>query len=443
MFIVIKYLLILFIHVRAFVNNLPKRTGKSIKKISNGVLHLIKSVQTLSYRSYDTVSRNILRELGHITPSRVIRRLSVSHTMLAAMIEDPKDDWGFHVDHDDETHGSIVEAIKKRYRQAISDDSTHNIQVIESHTFGETVDLGNLWNWENEEYRYEQRMEILKDNHEDNHMLDAVTAHSQWQKVEWYHRKLQKSPSFLHSLHVILDKAHWGVKEKNNHYGAQVSILGDDLVIGFRGTATLRDLVTDLRIKPVMGPYGVHVHQGFLEALQDVNKNDELTELILRIVKNRGLKRIIVTGYSLGAAVAALYLLSAGERLRETGVDVRCITFGCPRFVDTRESAKLPHTLTSRIINTYVEGDPIPLNLTSMMGFTDYCHVGNSMLIKNNGEGIDLWEENSEGKVDSHIKWWGLRTPWSSHLTETYDRNLKMVEDKLLLSLNTKHGING
>jgi hypothetical protein len=149
---------------------------------------------------------------------------------------------------------------------------------------------------------------------------------------------------------------------------------------------------------------------------------------------------VILTGYSLGGAVAALYLLEDGESLLDSGIDVRCVTFGCPRFVDQQDVVKLSPLLTSHIMHAYVEGDPIPLNLTEMLGGKHYCHVGNSMTIKDNGEGISLHEEGGLGNGDAHVKWWGLKPPsgWNSHFTSTYDRNLKMAEDKLLLKQHGK-----
>ena len=166
-----------------------------------------------------------------------------------------------------------------------------------------------------------------------------------------------------------------------------------------------------------------------------MNKNNELTEAILSTVKARGLKRVIVTGYSLGGAVAALYLLEAGQDLVKRGVDIRGVTFGCPRFIETKDAIKLPHSMTSRIFNVFVEGDPIPLDLTAILGFIDYSHVGNSMTIKDDGGGITLHEDHGLGESDSYIKWWGLRPPsgWDSHFSETYNRHLQMTEDLLLL----------
>lgn len=172
-----------------------------------------------------------------------------------------------------------------------------------------------------------------------------------------------------------------------------------------------------------------------------MNKDNSLTETIKALVRGRGLKRVIVTGYSLGAATAALYLISAGDELQQAGIDIRCVTFGCPRFVESHDVDKLPFHLTSRIMNTYVEGDPIPLGLTSMLGLTDYRHIGYSMVIDKCGERFRLHDGDGTRGHDEVIKWWGLKTP-QAHLSENYDQKLKTIEDTLLKNKFRTFGVN-
>lgn len=65
----------------------------------------------------------------------------------------------------------------------------------------------------------------------------------------------------------MLERAHWVCTDVYTDYAAQVTIVGDDLIVGFRGTANLRDLAIDLRFDSAEGPYGVKVHSGFLDVL--------------------------------------------------------------------------------------------------------------------------------------------------------------------------------
>ena len=47
-------------------------------------------------------------------------------------------------------------------------------------------------------------------------------------------------------------------------------MVGKDLVVGFRGSSTLVDIMSDIQIGSVPGPRGVEVHKGFLNSLNTV-----------------------------------------------------------------------------------------------------------------------------------------------------------------------------
>ena len=137
--------------------------------------------------------------------------------------------------------------------------------------------------------------------------------------------------------------------------GVRMSMLGEDLVVGFRGTCTVWDLLSDLRIGTVKGPYDAKVHKGFHRVLRTIDRGGVFLEEIRAAAAAHGAKRVVFTGYSLGGAVACLALLEHGDALLSAGIDVRCITFGCPRLADNNDLHKLPRRLTTRIVHTYVD----------------------------------------------------------------------------------------
>ena len=208
------------------------------------------------------------------------------------------------------------------------------------------------------------------------------------------------------------------------------------------------DLLSDLRIGTVKGPYGARVHKGFHNVLTTIDRGgaflDEIRAAVTahsakRVVRDQGyqgpgaplveaphphhitfrpsrpciacqLQNKVFTGYSLGGAVASLALLQHGDALLSAGVDVRCITFGCPRLADNNDLPKLPRRLTTKIVHTYIEGDPIPLSLTSLVPWhrVNYVHVGNAVVIENKGSGINVQEEGRRQTADSTIKWYAV-----------------------------------
>jgi fermentation-respiration switch protein FrsA (DUF1100 family) len=103
---------------------------------------------------------------------------------------------------------------------------------------------------------------------------------------------------------------------------------GDDpvTVVAFRGTEPDRpmDVLADLNILPSPGGVGGNVHRGFANALHAV-------EGPVRAAILRAPGRIVLTGHSLGAAIA---LLAAGLVPAERRATTRLHTFGCPRVGD-------------------------------------------------------------------------------------------------------------
>lgn len=51
-------------------------------------------------------------------------------------------------------------------------------------------------------------------------------------------------------------------------YAAQISVLGDDLVVSFQSSTSLRDFYHSNRIVSVNGPYGIQVFAGVFDAVK-------------------------------------------------------------------------------------------------------------------------------------------------------------------------------
>lgn len=110
------------------------------------------------------------------------------------------------------------------------------------------------------------------------------------------------------------------------------------LVVGFRGTQStnLRDLLTDFDTPLVPGPAG-RVHSGFWIAWQSV-KLDVLQAVSDAVNEGR---EVLLTGHSMGGALAAIALLDLLPGPDLSGQSVRAISFGAPRFCDDAAAAKL------------------------------------------------------------------------------------------------------
>ena len=84
---------------------------------------------------------------------------------------------------------------------------------------------------------------------------------------------------------------------------------------------------------------------------KDVNQESEFTYAIKNIVANRGLSRVFITGQSLGGAVATVFFMSAYEYLSSFGIDLRCVTFDCPRLTSPQDLPLVPAYVKACILN--------------------------------------------------------------------------------------------
>ena len=116
--------------------------------------------------------------------------------------------------------------------------------------------------------------------------------------------------------------------------------LFDHIVIAFRGTSDLRDAFTDIQIKrfPISGG---SAHVGFVRAILEVMPRLEAYLATLSTAKP-----LVITGHSLGGALAALFAYLWELKFRQIGsiqLFVHRIafvyTFGKPRVFNVRLAA--------------------------------------------------------------------------------------------------------
>jgi hypothetical protein len=150
---------------------------------------------------------------------------------------------------------------------------------------------------------------------------------------------------------------------------------GGDIIIAFRGSTSFGDWMTNFNGDPV--PFGDEetpdyeigmVHKGFLEAFNSVR--DLIIKYVYPLVKLGKPCRVLVTGHSLGGALATLtmaYLMLDSfdqEDFPENISQVRTVTFGNPKVGDAKfcefVTEKMKENPKFSIVRLYNESDPVP-----------------------------------------------------------------------------------
>lgn len=148
------------------------------------------------------------------------------------------------------------------------------------------------------------------------------------------------------------------------------------VIVAFRGTASLRDALTDARVRRIPAGRGL-AHEGFVKSL------DSFTEMGITVYDTiRNLphfsKPILLTGHSLGGGQA----VECARRLRVEGYPVHSVyTFGQPR-VGNRAYARQCHRLFSLYRLVHAE-DIVP-----RLPWLGFWHHGRLEFLPSYGKGI-------------------------------------------------------
>ena len=161
------------------------------------------------------------------------------------------------------------------------------------------------------------------------------------------------------------------------------------LVISFRGTVDLENWLLDLDVFKKALACGVMVHAGFLAAA-DALLPGIIAALLPAGVDKAKLKPIVLTGHSLGGALASLVALF----LQREGLPVAGVyTFASPRVGNAAWRNAYTAALGDRSYRVIAQGDLVPL-LPSVLD--SYRHIGQEIMLEQSGRIVarppHLWE---------------------------------------------------
>jgi triacylglycerol lipase len=131
------------------------------------------------------------------------------------------------------------------------------------------------------------------------------------------------------------------------------------LVIIFRGTESVKDIMSDLNVikteLQIHNTSNIEVHSGFFNQLNSV---DQILKKQIKLFKQSNpTGSLIIGGHSLGGGVATIAALKYSS---EFEIPTYCITFGSPR-VGNSDFCKLFNDTIKMSIRVVNDDDPIPL----------------------------------------------------------------------------------
>jgi sn1-specific diacylglycerol lipase len=125
-------------------------------------------------------------------------------------------------------------------------------------------------------------------------------------------------------------------------------------VLSIRGSWSVSDIFTDLVSKPgefdAPGfPENTYAHNGMIKCTEDIIKKLEDDNLLDKILQMHADYELVITGHSLGAALAIL----VGSKLRSKYRDLKVYAYATPAGMLSREASKY----TEQFAFTIVVGD--------------------------------------------------------------------------------------
>eukprot|EP00210_Caulerpa_lentillifera_P008426 g8038.t1 len=159
-----------------------------------------------------------------------------------------------------------------------------------------------------------------------------------WSALMYTIKQEADSQYSLQTAMRLYELEHYELFHEELHDTKLIVAYNDSVVLlAFRGTSSLKNVLADLQISriihpPIRGNYmsRPRVHRGFLETWYSNGLNNRVMELVQRIRDGTN-QRVILTGHSLGGALATLAAYDLQLHASVPSNKIECYTFGAPR----------------------------------------------------------------------------------------------------------------
>jgi Lipase (class 3) len=186
--------------------------------------------------------------------------------------------------------------------------------------------------------------------------------------------------------------------------------INNTIFISFKGSSNLNDFLTDIDINQTEFKVSDNedkinvpgkVHKGAYEMLFENYRY----KVILEKINEYNGDNIYITGHSLGGLLGTIFYSYLKEKFKTKKINIKLITFGCPRVGNKTYTNSINYNSNNRIVNDNdcIAKLPLPIN---------YSHP--ELLFK-------------IGKVKTNNFWFNIKSSIDDHKIENYYKNLFLL----------------
>lgn len=259
--------------------------------------------------------------------------------------------------------------------------------------------------------------------------------------------KLNVDESKLKELKIVSQPKVY--MDSNKSDAGFVANMEDGVVVAFKGTDGVRDIITDINITLTeLKPYG-DVHSGFYNAVSEIGPN--MIEHIKEMLKELPLEKqvLYITGHSKGGAMATVFSCLAKDSTK----NIKVITYGSPRLASEEFAKKydienyaytsfldaVPHIpFTKKERNLIIRQNPMYSPTAPILMLMDFFPIGQRIDVYVNRTPYSNLPKQQNNKYGETLNsWcaveWMIRNKEFDLLDEVHNYDYSEVEDQTII----------